>query len=63
MITSDVSFTYDPFKTHRSFNWMNDIKGERTNLGTFLKEEFIEITFYLEAKSLYIFKDLNITGF
>ncbi len=35
---------------------MNNVKVESANLDTFLKEEFIEITFDLETKSMYTFK-------
>ena len=50
---SDVSFTYDLFK------WMNNVKMENAYLNTFLKEEFIEMTFTLEVKSLYTFKGIG----
>ena len=33
---------------------MNNVAEEGENLDAFLKEEFIEITFSLEAKSLHV---------
>ena len=34
---------------------LNDVEVESENLNPFLKEEFIEMTLYLEAKSTYTF--------
>ena len=38
-----------------------DVEVESTNLDTFLKEEFTEMT-DLEVKSMYTFQGLDITG-
>ena len=38
---------------------MNNVEVESTNLVTFLKEEFIRMTFDLEAKSTYTFKGIG----
>ena len=35
---------------------MNNVEVENTNLDTFLKEEFTEMTFNLKAKAKYEFK-------
>ena len=53
-----MSFTDNPFKPHGSFKWTVD-KVERASLDTFIKKEFIEMTFNLEAKSVYIFKGIG----
>ena len=57
--TSNVLFTYDPFKTYGSFKWTNDVEVESANLDTFLKEEFIEMSFNLKTKSMYTFKGIG----
>ena len=54
MVTSDMSFTNNQFKTYRSFKWTNNAEVESANLDTFLKEEFIEMTFNFEVKFIYI---------
>ena len=56
MATSDVSFTYDLFKVYGSLKWKNYVEGKSANLEIFLKEEFIKMTFGLEAKSMHIFE-------
>ena len=38
---------------------MNDVKVKMANLENFLKEEFIDMTFDLKAKSMYIFKGIG----
>ena len=32
MVTTDVSFTYDPFETSGSFKWTNYVEGESISL-------------------------------
>ena len=51
-----MSFTYDPFKTHRWFKSKNDAELKSANLDTFLKEVFIEMTLDHETKPKYTFK-------
>ena len=45
--------------TYKSFKWTNDVEVESANLDTFLKVEIIEMTFNLEAKSMYTFKGIG----
>ena len=59
MALGDVPFPYDPFKTYGSFKWTNDVAVESASLDTYLKEEFIEMTFDHDMKSMYTFKGIG----
>ena len=59
MATGSLSCYNDPFKAYDLSKWTNDAERESANLDTFLKEEFIKITFNLEAKSMYTFTGIG----
>ena len=54
MATRDMSF-----KTYGSFKQMNDVKVGSENVGIFLTEEFIDMTFDPEPKSMDTFKGIG----